>query len=136
MHTRVLIAMMSVLMIVAPAAAQDSGKWVKRAVFPKPSEELVGASVDGKFYVFGGLGPGWIPQGFAYEYDPATDKWTKKKPMALSAPTSRLRNSMESSTRSAVLCRPNRGHLHGCRSITHGNMTRRTTSGTHWLLCR
>ncbi len=85
MHTRVLIAMMGVLMIVAPAAAQDSGKWVKRAVFPEPSEELVGASADGKFYVFGGLGPGWIPQGLAYEYDPETDKWTKKKPMALSA---------------------------------------------------
>ena len=85
MHTLVLIAMMSVLMIVAPAAAQDSGKWVKRAVFPEPSEELVGASADGKFYVFGGLGPGWIPQGLAYEYDPETDKWTKKKPMALSA---------------------------------------------------
>lgn len=33
----------------------------------------------GKFFVFGGLGPGWIPQGLVYEYDQATDKWTKKK---------------------------------------------------------
>ncbi|MEO6543719.1 MAG: kelch repeat-containing protein [Nitrospiraceae bacterium] len=35
----------------------------------------MGASVDGKLYVFGGLGPGWIPQGLVYEYDPANDSW-------------------------------------------------------------
>lgn len=68
---------------VAPAGAQGVGKWTKRAPFPEASEELIGASAGGKLYVFGGLGPGWIPQGLVYEYDPATDKWTKKKPMAL-----------------------------------------------------
>jgi hypothetical protein len=51
----------------------------------EPSEELVGGSIGGKFYLFGGLGPGWIPQGLEYEYDPATNKWVKKKPMALPA---------------------------------------------------
>jgi N-acetylneuraminic acid mutarotase len=35
--------------------------------------------------VFGGLGPGWGPQGLVYEYDPTVDKWTKKQPMALPA---------------------------------------------------
>jgi N-acetylneuraminic acid mutarotase len=34
-------------------------------------------------YVFAGLAPGWVPKALVYEYDPATDKWTKKKPMAL-----------------------------------------------------
>ena len=85
MHALLLLAMMSVLMIVAPAVAQAPGKWIKGAPFPEPSEELVGGSVGGKFYVFGGLGPGWIPQGLVYEYDPATNKWAKKKPMALPA---------------------------------------------------
>lgn len=77
--------MVSLLAMVAPAEAQASGKWIKGAPFPEPSEELVGMSAGGKFFVFGGLGPGWIPQGLVYEYDPATDKWTKKKPMALPA---------------------------------------------------
>ena len=85
MQALMLMVLVSLLMMVTPAQAQTLGKWIKRAPFPEPSEELVGASVGGKFYVFGGLGPGWIPQGFVYEYDPATDKWTKKKPMALPA---------------------------------------------------
>ena len=58
MQSLVLIAMMGVLMLVAPAAAQASGKWIKGAPFPESSEELVGGSIGGKFYVFGGLGPG------------------------------------------------------------------------------
>jgi N-acetylneuraminic acid mutarotase len=36
-------------------------------------------------YVFCGLAPGWKPIGMVYEYDPATDKWTKKKPMPLAS---------------------------------------------------
>lgn len=79
---RALILMAIMLLIVSPAVATAPGKWIKQAPFPEPSEELVGASVGGKFYVFGGLGPGWIPQGLVYEYDPTADKWTKKQPMA------------------------------------------------------
>jgi N-acetylneuraminic acid mutarotase len=60
-----------------------SQKWVKLAPFPEPAEELLGASANGKLYVFCGLAPGWKPMGLVYEYDPATDKWTKKKPMPL-----------------------------------------------------
>lgn len=67
------------------AGAQAPGKWVKLAAFPEPSEELYGASANGKFYVFGGLAPGWKPKGLVYEYDPGTDKWTRKKPMALAS---------------------------------------------------
>ncbi|MDK2742511.1 MAG: hypothetical protein NDI90_06320 [Nitrospira sp. BO4] len=85
MQALVLIAMMSTLMFGVPAIAQAPGKWIKGAPFPEPSEELVGGSIGGKFYVFGGLGPGWIPQGLVYEYDQQANKWTKKKPMALPA---------------------------------------------------
>ena len=38
-------------------------------------------------YVFAGLvsAPVWLPVGMVYEYDPAANTWTKKKPMALPA---------------------------------------------------
>src|SRR5437588_7580096 len=65
------------------ASAQAQGKWTKLASFPEPAEELLGVAANGKMYVFCGLAPGWKPIGMAYEYDPATDKWIKKKPMPL-----------------------------------------------------
>jgi len=65
------------------AIAQSPGKWTKLAAFPEPAEELLGAAAGGKMYVFCGLAPGWKPLGMVYEYDPAADKWTKKKPMPL-----------------------------------------------------
>ncbi|SLM49312.1 Alkyl hydroperoxide reductase/ Thiol specific antioxidant/ Mal allergen (fragment) [Nitrospira japonica] len=83
MQALLLMFLMSFLSILSPAQAQTTGKWVKGAPFPQPSEELVGVSSGGKFYVLGGLGPGWIPQGLVYEYEPTIDKWTKRKAMAL-----------------------------------------------------
>ena len=65
------------------AAAQAQGKWTRLAPFPEPAEELLGVAAGGKLYVFCGLAPGWKPIGMVYEYDPSTDKWTKKKPMPL-----------------------------------------------------
>ncbi len=61
--------------------------WEQSAPFPAPSEELLGATANGKLYVFAGLTelPQWHPRGYVYEYDPATNRWTKKKPMALPA---------------------------------------------------
>ena len=63
-------------------SAHAQGRWVKLAPFPEPAEELLGAAAGGKLYVFAGLAPGWKPKSLVYEYDPATDKWAKKKPMA------------------------------------------------------
>ena len=83
MRPLTLMAIIGFLMIVAPVDAQTPGKWIKGAAFPEPSEELVGASVEGKCHVFGGLGQGWVPQGLMYAYDPAAAKWTKKQPTAL-----------------------------------------------------
>jgi len=78
-------AMVFILMgfLASPVFAQ--GKWIRLAPFPEPAEELLGASAGGKLYVFCGLAPGWKPIGMVYEYDPATDKWTKKKPMPLAS---------------------------------------------------
>jgi N-acetylneuraminic acid mutarotase len=72
----------AVFLCVSTAHAQ---KWVRLAEFPEPTEELLGASAGGKLYVFCGLAPGWKPMGLVYAYDPATDTWTKKKPMPLAS---------------------------------------------------
>jgi N-acetylneuraminic acid mutarotase len=80
---RLALAFLLFIFMAHPAMAQ--GKWTKLAPFPEPAEELLGASANGKMYVFCGLAPGWKPIGMVYEYDPATDKWTKKKPMPLAS---------------------------------------------------
>src|SRR5258708_653740 len=71
--------------VIWAGGAFAQGKWTKLAAFPEPAEELLGASAGGKMYVFCGLAPGWKPLGMVYEYDPATDKWSKKKPMPLAS---------------------------------------------------
>ena len=74
-----------------PAAHAQQGKWIDLAPFPEPHEEVIGQAANGKMYVFAGLvsAPIWQPVGIVYEYDPATNKWTKKKPMALPGSPSR-----------------------------------------------
>jgi N-acetylneuraminic acid mutarotase len=69
--------------ILAEPAAYGQGKWLKLAPFPQPAEEISGAAAGGRMYVFAGLAPIWKPVGMVYEYDPRTDNWTKKRPMAL-----------------------------------------------------
>src|SRR5258705_491317 len=80
---RTMLVALACLLCAGGAFAQ--GKWTKLAAFPEPAEELLGASANGKMYVFCGLAPGWKPIGLVYEYDPATDKWAKKKPMPLAS---------------------------------------------------
>ncbi len=76
--TLALVALLS-----ATPAAHAQVKWVRLAPFPEPAEEILGAAAGGKMYVFAGLAPIWKPIGMVYEYDPAGNQWTKKKPMAL-----------------------------------------------------
>lgn len=61
-------------------AQMPGSPWKKGAPFPEPDEELYGVAAGGKLYVIGGWGEGKA-RGANYEYDPATDKWTKKKSM-------------------------------------------------------
>src|SRR6202158_3094180 len=70
-------------LIAATPVAHAQAKWVKLAPFPEPAEEILGAAAGRKMYVFAGLAPVWKPMGIVYEYDPAGNQWTKKKPMAL-----------------------------------------------------
>jgi N-acetylneuraminic acid mutarotase len=67
----------------SPATPTEANPWIMGAPFPDPSEEVLGATANGKFYVLCGLAPGWKPKAMVYEYDPAANQWTKKKPMRL-----------------------------------------------------
>jgi len=69
--------------IFASPFARGQGKWLRLSPFPEPAEEISGAAAGGKMYVFAGLAPVWKAVGMVYEYDPAGNLWTKKKPMAL-----------------------------------------------------
>jgi len=60
--------------------AQMPSPWKQATPFPEPDEELYGVTAKGKLCVIGGWGGGKA-RGANYEYDPETDKWTKKKSM-------------------------------------------------------
>src|SRR5262245_42828793 len=49
---------------VGPTAANP---WTLGAPFPDPSEEVLGATANGKLYVFAGLAPGWKPKSLVFE---------------------------------------------------------------------
>ena len=80
-----------VIMIACGAAWAQSPPYYRVAPFPEPAEEVLGIGANGKVYVFAGLDevtptePRQIPKGLVYEYDPARDAWTKKKPMPVPA---------------------------------------------------
>jgi N-acetylneuraminic acid mutarotase len=84
---RLRVIRLALLLIAAAPAAFAQAKWAQLAPFPEPNEEILGVPANGKLYVLAGLvsAPIWTPIGLVYEYDPATDHWTKKKPMALPA---------------------------------------------------
>ena len=79
----VLLVLSAATFLLAATADAQQGKWLRKAPFPDPSEELLGAAAGGKLYVFAGLAPGWKPKALVYEYEPASDKWTQHTPMPL-----------------------------------------------------
>jgi len=70
--------------LVPRVGAQTQTRITSLAPFPDPCPELIGAEAGGKIYVFGGLLASDV-KGVVYEYDPATNTWTKKKQMPLPA---------------------------------------------------
>lgn len=57
--------------------------WRRLASFPEPSEEVLGATANGRLYVFAGIAPGTGPKGLVYEFNPAANRWTAKRHMPL-----------------------------------------------------
>jgi N-acetylneuraminic acid mutarotase len=78
---RRLVLMLLPLAFAATAGAQaPDGKWVRLAPYPQPTQEVGGAVANGKLYILGAYGqnaPGGLA-GWFNEYDPATDRWTKR----------------------------------------------------------
>src|SRR6266508_6925306 len=66
---------------IGPGQPPGAGRWVRLAPIPEPNEERNGVVANGKLYLFGGnpVGMTGTPPGAVFEYDPAGDKWTKKK---------------------------------------------------------
>jgi len=82
---RVYLVRLLLVLFLATSLAYSQGRWVKRAPLPEPAEEILGVAAGGKMFVFAGLAPVWKPLGMVWEYNPSTDQWTKKKPMALAS---------------------------------------------------
>ncbi len=79
------VAGAGLLTVIACAGAWAAdGTWVRKAPIPEGMEELVGAAAGGTMYVMEGFlhDALWKPAGVVYAYDPATDAWAKRKPMA------------------------------------------------------
>jgi N-acetylneuraminic acid mutarotase len=74
-----------IVLICGAAAEAQRGHWEQAAPFPEPSQEIGGTAVDGKIFILGGLINAQIPKPMLWEYDSATDKWTKKKDMPLAS---------------------------------------------------
>ena len=113
--------------------------WKKGAPFPEADEELYGVPLNGKLYVFGGW-DGGKARGVAYEYNPVTDKWTKKTSMprpahhaALAAVNGKIYVMGGFVPRRTP---PFRLVAHGSRLTTRGSSTRRRIPGSRCLLCR
>ena len=81
MQRMLVVVVTAYIVLMFTPGAQGQGRWVRLAPFPEPNEELYGVAAGGKMYVIGALGG--PSKAVVEEYDPATDKWTKKKPMPL-----------------------------------------------------
>jgi len=77
-----------IVMALLAGAAQGQGSWTQMKPLPQGANELVGAVVAGRLYVYGGermkaqyalrvVNPPTQPLGMFWAYDPKTDSWTR-----------------------------------------------------------
>jgi N-acetylneuraminic acid mutarotase len=60
----------------APSALAQ-GKWRSGAPVPEGANEVIGGTLDGQMFVYGGQDMANKPQGLFFSYDPAKNEWTK-----------------------------------------------------------
>jgi N-acetylneuraminic acid mutarotase len=70
------IAALWLALLSSGAAAQ--GRWVQATAIPQGANEVIGAAVDGRLYLYGGQAPPG-PLGIFWSYDPQTQAWSKLK---------------------------------------------------------
>ena len=63
------------------ASLAFADEWKSAAPIPRGAEEVYGIAAGARLYVFGGLGLDWKAMGMVMEYDPTTDRWTRKRDM-------------------------------------------------------
>lgn len=89
-HTSWILAFLMIVGLLGFSAISlaEEGKWTRKTDMPTPRSSLSSSVVNGKIYVIGGArfgksGGGRIGESLSTveEYDPATDKWTKKADM-------------------------------------------------------
>jgi N-acetylneuraminic acid mutarotase len=78
---RVLAVLAAMVLWTLSSGPSHAQKWASAAPVPQGAEEVYGIASGGKLYVFGGLALAWKPIGMVMEYDPATDRWTRKRDM-------------------------------------------------------
>jgi N-acetylneuraminic acid mutarotase len=68
---------MATALVSGEAAAQ--GSWKLAKPIPEGANEVIGAAIGGRIYVYGGQNAQNAPMGLLEVYDPITDSWTKLK---------------------------------------------------------
>ena len=84
----------------APVDREAPGVWVILAPMPSQRSEVAVAEAGGKVYVVGGFGDGLAPVGTVEAYDPGTNRWEERAPLAIQVhhPAAVGLNGMLSST--------------------------------------
>jgi N-acetylneuraminic acid mutarotase len=67
----------SSLLVLASLDALAQGSWKQGPPIPQGANEVIGANVGGKVYVYGGQDPSGKPMGIFWTLDPAAGQWTQ-----------------------------------------------------------
>lgn len=73
------------ILLAAALAGLSSGSvmaesWQQATPIPQGANEVIGASLGGRFYVYGGQGPKSEALGYFWAFDPASNTWSALKP--------------------------------------------------------
>jgi N-acetylneuraminic acid mutarotase len=66
-------------LVLFSGAAWAQGSWVQARPIPQGANEVIGGSLGGQVYVYGGQNPKNEPMGIFWSYDPKTNEWTQLK---------------------------------------------------------
>lgn len=96
------------------------------------AEEVDGIAAGGKLYVFGGLGLDWKAMEMVMEYDPRTDRWTRKRDIPHALHHVALAEVKERICMFGGFTLPQKGKLMWVPASQAGNMTHRPMRGERW----
>jgi hypothetical protein len=121
------------MLVLPPANPGFAEEWKSAAPILKGAEEVYGIAAGGKLYVFGGLGLDWKAMGMVMEYDPDTDRWTRKRDMPQYLHHVALAEAGGRIYMFGGFTLPEKGKAMWVPSIKHGNTIQKLTSGRRLL---